>query len=264
MPVLAGAFLGAIIFEPLVGSSLLDSLVYASIEVLVTFAGGMVAAQLSPPPLRFTSPRDVGAVVAGAVVLALTGAVIVGLWGDLGGRLEAWRTFRVWLVGNFVGMLLIAPFVASWAQFRPKRSGGLTMSSFAGGAVACALFLICLYVLFSAHPEGSLLHSFAIGFTYLPFVFFRPGRAAVGHPRRDAGGADRRAHHDRANRSRPRPLHSIATGSSATPRSTRRATRPRSRSPVCWWRHSWRASVWRRREHANGRLASRPRSARMD
>jgi hypothetical protein len=46
------------------------------------------------------------------------------------------------------------------------------MSSFAGGAVACALFLICLYVLFSAHPEGSLLHSFAIGFTYLPFVFF--------------------------------------------------------------------------------------------
>ena len=172
IPVLAGAFLGALIFEPLVGSSLLDSLGYALIEIIVTVAGGAVAAQLSPPPLRFVSPRDVGAIVAGAIVLALTGAVIVGLWGDLAGSSDAWRTFRVWLVGNFVGMLLVAPFVASWAQFRLKRSGGLTMAAFAGGAAACALFLICLYVLFSAHPQSRLLHSYAVGLTYLPFVFF--------------------------------------------------------------------------------------------
>lgn len=171
-PVLAGAFLGALIFEPFVGSSLLDSLGYAVTEVVVTFAGGMVAAQISPPPLRFVSPRDVGAVVAGSAILALTGAVIVGLWGDLAGSSDAWRTFRVWLIGNFVGMLLVAPFVASWAQFRIKRSGGLTMSSFAGGAVACVLFLACLYVLFSAHPASRFLHSFAVGLTYLPFVFF--------------------------------------------------------------------------------------------
>ena len=46
------------------------------------------------------------------------------------------------------------------------------MSSFAGGAVACALFLICVYALFSAHPEASVLHSFADDLTYLPFVFF--------------------------------------------------------------------------------------------
>ena len=172
MPVLAGAFLGALVFEPLIGSSLLDTLGYALIEVIVTFAGGAVAALISPPPIRFTSPRDVGAIVAGAFILALTGAVIVGLWGGLAGASDAWRTFRVWLVGNFVGMLLVAPFVAAWAQFRAKRSGGLTMSSFAGGAVACALFLICVYVLFSAHAEASFLQSFADDLTYLPFVFF--------------------------------------------------------------------------------------------
>ena len=172
MPVLAGAFLGALIVEPLVGSSLVDTLGYAVIEVIVTFAGGAVAAMISPPPIRFTSPRDVGAVVAGAFVLALTGAVIVGLWGELAGGADAWRTFRVWFAGNFVGMLLVAPFVAAWAQFRPKRSGGLTMSSFAGGAVACALFLICVSVLFSAHPQRSVLQSFVDDLTYLPFVFF--------------------------------------------------------------------------------------------
>ena len=171
-PVLAGAFLGALIFEPLVGSSLVDTLGYALIEVVVTLAGGAAAALISPPPIRFTSPRDVGAIVAGAFILALTGAVIVGLWGALAGTPDAWRTFRVWLVGNFVGMLLVAPFVASWAQFRAKRSGGLTMPSFAGGAVACALFLICVYLLFSAHAESSILQSFADDLTYLPFVFF--------------------------------------------------------------------------------------------
>jgi hypothetical protein len=41
MPVLAGAFLGALIFEPLVGSSLVESFGYALIEVLVTVVGGL-------------------------------------------------------------------------------------------------------------------------------------------------------------------------------------------------------------------------------
>ena len=172
MPVLAGAFLGALVFEPLVGASLIDSLVFALIEVIVTFVGGAVAAQVSPPPLRFVSPRDMGAVVAGALVLALTGALIIGLWDNFGGRPAAWHNFRVWLIGNFVGILLVAPLIASWAQFRIKRSGGLTMASFAGGAVACALFLICIYALFSAHSSGGFLRSFAVGLTYLPFVFF--------------------------------------------------------------------------------------------
>ncbi len=52
-PVLAGAFLGAFIFEPLVGSSLGEALGFALIEVIVTIVGGLVAAKLSTPPLRF-------------------------------------------------------------------------------------------------------------------------------------------------------------------------------------------------------------------
>ena len=55
MPVLAGAFVGAMIFEPLVGSSLSDALGFAVIEVIVTVVGGAVAAQLSAPPLRSPS-----------------------------------------------------------------------------------------------------------------------------------------------------------------------------------------------------------------
>jgi integral membrane sensor domain MASE1 len=172
MPVLVGAFVGAFIFESLVGSSLADALGYALIEVIVTVIGGAVAAQLSAPPLRFVSPRDVGAIIAGAFALALTGAVLVGLWDYFTARPDAWRTFRVWLLGNFVAMLLVAPCIASWAQFRLKRPGARTLFSFAGGAVACVLFLLCIHALFSANPAGGFLQSFATGLTYLPFVFF--------------------------------------------------------------------------------------------
>jgi integral membrane sensor domain MASE1 len=172
MPVLAGAFVGAIIFEPLVGSSLADALGFALIEVVVTVVGGAVAAQLSALPLRFVSPRDVGAIIAGAFALALTGAVLVGVWDYYAGRPDAWRTFRVWLLGNFVAMLLVAPFIASWAQFRLELPGARTLFSFAGGAVACGLFLLCIHALFSANPSGGFLQSFAVGITYLPFLFF--------------------------------------------------------------------------------------------
>jgi integral membrane sensor domain MASE1 len=160
MPVIAGAFLGALIFEPLVGSTLGESFGYALIEVLVTVVGGMVAETLSVTPLRFESPRDVGALVAGAFALAFTGAVLIGLWDYFTGRPDVWHTFRVWLVSNFAAILLLAPFVAAWAQLRLKRPDGRTLLSVAGGAVACALFVLCVRALFGARlgrDPGSLV-----------------------------------------------------------------------------------------------------------
>ena len=170
MPVLAGAFLGALIFEPLVGSSLGESFGYALIEVLVTVVGGLVAARLSATPLRFESPRDVGAVIAGALALALTGAVLVGLWDYSTGQPDTWRTFRVWLVGNFAAILLLAPFIAAWAQLQLKRPDTRTLLSIVGGVAACALFVLCVHALFGA-PAGRT-GWFAVGFTCLSVVLF--------------------------------------------------------------------------------------------
>jgi hypothetical protein len=170
--VLAGAFLGAMIFEPLVGSSLGDSLVFALIEVVVTYVGGAVAARLSATPLRFESPRDVGAIIIGALALALTGAVLIGLWDYFSGSPNAWRNFRVWLLGNFVAIVLLAPFIASWAQFDFNRVDARTVFKFAGGIAACALFVICVHAVFSAHHAGGPSQPFASGLTYLPLVLF--------------------------------------------------------------------------------------------
>ena len=170
-PVLAGGFLGALIFEPLVGSSLGESFGFALIEVLVTLVGGLVAARLSATPLRFQTPRDVGALIAGAFALAVTGAILVGLWDHFTGRPNAWRTFRVWLAGNFAAILLLAPFIAAWAQLQLKRADTRAMLSVAGGVVACALFVLCVHALFGA-SAGRNPGWFAVGFSCLSVLLF--------------------------------------------------------------------------------------------
>jgi len=171
MPVLAGAFVGALIFEPLVGSSLGESVGYGLIEVLVTLVGGLVAEKISVTPLRFESPRDVGALVAGAFALALTGAVLTGLWSYFTGGMDGWRTFRVWLEANFAAIMLLAPFIAAWAQFQVKRPDTRTLLSIAGGAVACVLFVLCVRALFGA-PAGRISGSFIVGFSSLSIMLF--------------------------------------------------------------------------------------------
>jgi hypothetical protein len=172
LPVLAGAFVGAMIFEPLVGSSPGDTLGFALIEVIVTLVGGVVAAQASALPLRFASPRDVGAIVAGALALALSGAVLVGAWDYFSGRPDAWRTFRVWLMSNFVAMLLVVPFFASWAQPRLQRPDARTLWTLAGGAFACALFLVCIHALFSSGTASRFLQPLGVVRILVPLVFF--------------------------------------------------------------------------------------------
>jgi len=160
-----------LIFEPLVGSTLGDSLGYAVIEVLVTAIGGLAAARLSATPLRFESPRDVGALIAGGFALALTGAVLVGLWDYFSGQSSAWRTFRVWMVANFAAILLLAPFIAAWAQFQFKRPDRRTLLSIAGGMLACALFIVCVHALFGTPAPGSS-GWLAVGFTCLSVMLF--------------------------------------------------------------------------------------------
>jgi len=171
MPVLAGAFLGALIFEPLVGSTLSESISYALIEVVVTVVGGLVAATISATPLRFESPRDVAAVVSGAFALALTGAVVVGLWDYFSGQPEAWRTFHVWLLGNFAAILLLAPFIAAWVQFRLERPATRTLLAVTSGVVACALFVLCIHALFAA-PAARNPWWFAMGFASFSVMLF--------------------------------------------------------------------------------------------
>ena len=137
--ILAGAFVGAALFALLIGGTL-DALGYGALEVLTAAAGAWIASRMTDLPAHLDHPRELAALVfGGALSQAVIGALIAAIWNVASGGNEGIATFRLWALSNFVGTLIVAPLVIAWAQFRPKRSGGMPMPAFAGGAIACAL-----------------------------------------------------------------------------------------------------------------------------
>ena len=168
--ILAGAFVGAAAFSLLIGGTF-EALGYGAIEVLTAAAGAWIASRMSDLPMRLDRPRELAALVFGAALpQAVLGALAAAIWNVASGGAEGVSTFRVWALANVVGTLLVAPLLIAWAQFRPKRSGGLPMPAFAGGAIVCALFLLSIYLLFRAGPGNDLDGNVGRGLIYEPIV----------------------------------------------------------------------------------------------
>jgi integral membrane sensor domain MASE1 len=171
LPILGGAFVGATVFAVMIGSTH-DALGYGLIEVLAAASGAWIVTRVVGVPLVLDSPRDFAAMVfGGALPVAIIGALIATVWHVATGGVEGAATFRVWALSSFVGTLIVAPLVLAWAQFRPRRSGGLPMSAFAGGAIICAVYLLGMYLLFRAGPEQRLGGNVGRGLIYVPIVF---------------------------------------------------------------------------------------------
>lgn len=173
--VLAGGFAGAAAFALFLGSPPLHAIGYGGIEVVASAAAALVVAKLVPLPLALERPRELAALVlGGAVASALTGAALATAWHVADGGTAATATFRVWAQSNFLGMLLVAPVVIAWARLKIRRSGGLTMPAFAAGAVACALFIGTMWLLFDAKPGTRFGDSAGETLTYVPILFLAP------------------------------------------------------------------------------------------
>jgi integral membrane sensor domain MASE1 len=170
--ILAGGFVGAAGFTLYLGSPLLDALAFGGCEVISSVGAALVVSRLAALPLRLESARELAALIfGGALPQALLGALIATVWHAATGGDMPGTTFRLWVLSNFIGTLLVAPMFVAWAQFRVRRSGGMTMSAFAGGAVACALFLVSLQLLFDASPDSDLGGAAGRTLTYVPIVF---------------------------------------------------------------------------------------------
>lgn len=170
--VLAGAFIGAALFSVRIGTDVLDALGYGVIEVAGSGAAAYLVSRLAPLPLRLESSRDLAALIAaGALPLALIGGLFAAAWHVTTGGQQMGTTFRVWVLSNFIGSLLVAPLVISWSQFRVRRSGGMTMSTFGTGALACALFLLTVQILFDAATGSRFGGLVGRALTYVPIVF---------------------------------------------------------------------------------------------
>jgi len=169
--VLAGGFVGAALFAWRLGVGPLDSLGYGAIEVVTAGGAALLVSKVTTLPMRLSSPRDLVAMIgAGALPLALVGAVLATAWHVATGGAVPGQTFRLWVDSNFIGTLLVAPMIVAWSMFRVRRSGGMTMSAFAAGAIACALFLGTLQLLFDTNVD-SRFGGIGKGLTYMPIVF---------------------------------------------------------------------------------------------
>jgi integral membrane sensor domain MASE1 len=170
--VLAGGFAGAAAFSLFLGSPPLHALGYGAIELIASAAAALVVAKVVALPLTLHRPRElVALVLGGAAASALTGAALATAWHVADGGTEAGATFRVWALSNFLGMLLVAPVIVAWARLTLRRSGGMTMPAFAAGAVACALFLGTMWMLFDAKPGTRFGASAGETLTYVPILF---------------------------------------------------------------------------------------------
>ena len=169
--ILTGAFAGAAIFAVLIGG-IGSAIGYGVIEAATGFAGAWIVARMTVLPMQLARPRELAALVfGGALPQALIGALAAAVWNVAAGGGAGAATFRVWALSNLIGTLLVAPLVIVWSQFRAKRSGGLPMPAFVGGAIVCALFLLSMYLLFRAGPEHRLGGNVGRGLIYVPIVF---------------------------------------------------------------------------------------------
>lgn len=170
--VLAGGFVGATLFSLYLGTSLLVALGYGVIEVVAAGAAAAITVRLVPLPLRLDRGRDLAALIfTGAFPLAVIGAFIAALWHLTGSEGGGMRVFRVWFVSNLLGTLLAAPVLVAWSRFRVRRSGGMPMPTFLGGAIACALFLFITWLLFDAAPGTRFEGTRGQTLTYVPILF---------------------------------------------------------------------------------------------
>ncbi len=170
--ILGGGFGGATAFALYLGSGPIEAVGYGVIEILAAGFGTFVASRLAVLPLRLKSGRALAVLVLGAALpLALTGAFLAAAWHLADGGASLSATFRIWMLSNFIGTLLVAPMVIAWSQFRPRRSGGLPMRAFAGGAVAFVLFLGTMWLLFDARSDERFGGSLGLGMDYLPIMF---------------------------------------------------------------------------------------------
>ena len=168
---LIGGFVGATLFALTLGVDFLNSLGYGVIEVLTAGGAALIVSKLCPLPLALTRPRELAAMIfGGALPLAVVGGVLATAWHVASGGETAGSTFRIWVVSNFTGTLLVAPVIVAWAGFRLRRSGGMTMPAFAAGAVACALFLGTMQILFDANIEARF-GAMGASLTYAPIIF---------------------------------------------------------------------------------------------
>lgn len=199
---LAGVALASVIWDVSAnGLGFQYAVMFALLEILSVSLGVWIASHGSSATRRLGGTGfQLGGMAVSAVVSATLRSAIWDWLGRVGDFSAMWHGA---LLSSFTGLLLVVPMVLAWCDFRPRRSGGLPMAQFVGGALAFGVFAMTAMAVFGGSaPErwGSVAATLA----YLPMPFLllacalwgrRGGTLAmllgallvIGHTARDTG-----------------------------------------------------------------------------
>lgn len=169
-----GAAAATIALGLLDGQGVLASLAFGVNEALSAALGAWVARQLRAPAVDGSSDpvkAYASLLLGAAVTAAFGGSIAIGIWSLTVPNALLATEWRVWLCTTFVGILLVAPLIISFASFRPKRSGGMPTSRFITGALAYLLFFVVAALIFSSDVSERFSASLGPTLTYLPLPF---------------------------------------------------------------------------------------------
>lgn len=98
------------------------SLGFLSADVLEFTIGIFVFTRLCGPQIRFTRLREVLVLIAVATLVNGCTAIVGATTTVLSSGASFWAAYITWWISNGLGILLITPFIVTWANFRFSRS----------------------------------------------------------------------------------------------------------------------------------------------
>ena len=112
----------------------------------------------------------VGALLLGTAAGAIVNAVIDVAWISYAEQAAFITTAAHWAIADFTGVLIVAPLILGWAQFRPRRSGGPSRRDFYVGAAAFVVLLAASFYLFDGNTAQRFSGSVGFALTWLPML----------------------------------------------------------------------------------------------
>jgi PAS domain S-box-containing protein len=154
LPFALSGFLADVIHAETVTHALQKSLGYAGAYFACLLLASFTLRRLVQPHVRLDSMRRLIlfvliAPIGGNVLAAASGAFVSMAFGE-----ESFlQTFRVWWISDALGILLIAPFVVAWSNFRATALAKITRGRGAAEALICfAGLAVVAHWAFSAQP----------------------------------------------------------------------------------------------------------------
>ncbi|GAA5234320.1 MASE1 domain-containing protein [Verticiella sediminum] len=112
----------------------------------------------------------VGALVLAALLGGIANALLDVLWISYAEDQPFLSVAVPWALADAAGVLIVAPVVLDWTQFRARRSGGPSRRDFALGAAAFVAMLFVTHVLFDGNTAERFPGSVGFALTWMPVV----------------------------------------------------------------------------------------------